>query len=64
MTEPFSPGGIIPSRDPESDLVLAPLSPSGAILRMRAVRDLSISGSGLEDWLVRREKEGGDDHQG
>lgn len=49
--QPFQPGGIITSPGPDSDLVLAPLSPSGAFLR-------------LEDWPVRdeREAEDADEH--
>lgn len=63
---PFSPGGFIPSRGPDSDLVPAFLSPGEPVMSMEDMRDWLASGLPLEDWMEqrRREKEGGDDHQG
>lgn len=61
---PFAPGGIVPSRGPDSDLVLAMLSPGEPVMSIEAMRDWLASGLTLEDWMEQRKREADDDHDG
>lgn len=51
---PFSPGGMIPSPGPESDLVLAMIEPGEPVMSLQAAREWLASGLPLEDWLEQR----------
>jgi hypothetical protein len=58
---PFSPGGLIPSAGPESDLIPVLLKSGEVIGVPHLVRAWLASGLSLEEWLQRRDRGGTDD---
>lgn len=60
----FSPGGILPSPGPESDLIPIPLRSGEVIGAPHLVRAWLASGLTLEEWLRRREQGGTDGSTG
>ena len=48
---PFARGGIIPSGEPGSDLVLAVLKPGEHLMSPERFREWAASGLSLEDWM-------------
>lgn len=57
---PFSPGGIIPSGGPGSDLITALILKGEVIGAPHLVRDWLASGLSLEEWKRRRDQGGTD----